>query len=161
MYWSDHYLVWISAAVALGIATLQHWNRDRLATAALAAITVTLGYGCVWNGNYLLAVIVNSRLHDAVFVGIDAKLLGKEYDQLFPLWTDKSVYKLLENSYTMLFPQVIAVGPRRIDDSPSPDCRGIHKSTVRSLRNWVGHLCCISGRRSADLHSNCIQERIL
>jgi membrane-associated phospholipid phosphatase len=108
-YWSGHFLVWISAAVALGIVTLQHWNRDRLATAALAAITVTLGYGCVWNANYLLAVTVNSRLHDAVFVGMDAKLLGREYNQLFPLWTDNSVYKLLENSYAMLFPQVIAV----------------------------------------------------
>jgi membrane-associated phospholipid phosphatase len=100
---------WIPAALAFGITTARYWNRQKLSTAGLAWLIVTLGYACVWNGNYLLAATVEGRLHDATFVAIDSIVWGREYHDVFPLWTNHLVFVLLENSYVMLFPQVIVV----------------------------------------------------
>ena len=98
-----------SRRLAFGITTVQHWSRQKLTTAGLACLTVALGYACVWNGNYLLAATVEGRLHDATFIAIDSMVWGRQYQQVFPLWTNHFVFVLLENSYVMLFPQVIVV----------------------------------------------------
>jgi membrane-associated phospholipid phosphatase len=109
-YWSTDFGVWtIPAALALASTTIRQWNREKAGTAVLAAATVAVGYACVWNGNYLLAAVVDTRLFDASFIAFDSRVLGKEYTHLFPLCTNPVCFKLLENSYLMLFPQVIAV----------------------------------------------------
>ena len=102
-------VIWIPAGLAFGIATIQHWNRQKLTTAGLAWLTVVLGYACVWNANYLLAATVERRLHDATFIAIDSIAWGGTYQNVFPLWANHFVFTLLENSYVMLFPQVIVV----------------------------------------------------
>jgi membrane-associated phospholipid phosphatase len=108
-YLLRHHVVWIATAVLLLGVTWHQWTLRRLSLIVASALVLVAGYACVWNANYLFARLTAPRLIDARLVAIDRALLGGvKYEGLFPLVTDPMVFRLLENSYAMLFPQILA-----------------------------------------------------
>ena len=154
-------VIWIPAGLAFGIATIQHWNRQKLTTAGLAWLTVALGYACVWNANYLLAATVEGRLHDATFIAIDSIAWGGTYQNVFPLWANHFVFTLLENSYVMLFPQVIVV---LVVIAAMQSARGrlsLSGGPVQRVRDRFGDFRGVSGGGPANLFSPILQGRVV
>jgi membrane-associated phospholipid phosphatase len=78
-------------------------------------LVLFLGYGAVWNSNYLLARLTMGRLHDPTILRIDLALYGWIYghpvDQvgLFPLFESRFFFQILENAYLMLFAEIFVV----------------------------------------------------
>jgi membrane-associated phospholipid phosphatase len=70
---------------------------------------VGLGYGIVWNTNYLLASHVDRRF-DALLLTIDRKLLGGvPAEGMYPIFSWQPLNLVLEYAYAALFVEVIAV----------------------------------------------------
>jgi hypothetical protein len=115
VYLADQRLLWIGLAVVLGWLTRRNVNLARLTRLVVAVATVTVGYGCVWNLNYLAAAFTANRLRDPLLVTLDAYVYGKilpayaGFESLFPLTENGVAFRLLENAYAILFPQIMLV----------------------------------------------------
>ena len=78
-------------------------------------LVLFLGYGAVWNANYLLAKLTMGRLHDPAIFRIDLALYGWIHGQpvgkagLFPLFESRFFFQILENAYLMLFAEIFVV----------------------------------------------------
>ena len=109
-YWSHHSLIWILIAIALFTFTVPAWTASAVRI-ALALTALMVGYSCVWTGNYLAAAVVGYRRIDAMLFAFDAAFLRAIFpvatDSLYPLATQPVAFRLLENAYEMLFPQVV------------------------------------------------------
>ena len=74
-----------------------------------------LGYGAVWNSNYLLARLTLDRLHDPTILNIDLAFYSWIYGHavekagLFPLFESRFLFHVLENAYFMLFAEIFVV----------------------------------------------------
>jgi len=74
-----------------------------------------LGYGAVWNSNYLLARLTVNRLHDPTLMKADLAfyswIFGRPVDKvgLFPLFESPLLFSILENAYLMLFAEIFVV----------------------------------------------------
>jgi PAP2 superfamily len=74
---------------------------------------LTLGYGTIWNLNYVAARAAVGSVHDAVLRDIDLAWYGwlggrplTTIRGLFPLTDSRATFTLLENAYAMLFTEV-------------------------------------------------------
>jgi hypothetical protein len=110
-----HTPLWLVPAIFVAALTCRRWTLEWVIRSLWILATVVLGYACVWNLNYVFAPLTVGRLHDPWLVSLDTKLLstiispGADYDALFPLIRDPIGFRLLENSYVLLFPEVITV----------------------------------------------------
>lgn len=84
-------------------------------TVGASLAVVVLGYGAVWNLNYLIAPAPPALLHDPALLHIDLAVHGwlrsvpVEARGLFPLVTSPLPFALLENAYEMLFVELFVV----------------------------------------------------
>ena len=78
-------------------------------------LALFLGYGAVWNSNYLLARLTVNRLHDPTLMKADLAfyswICGRPVDKvgLFPLFESRLLFSILENAYLMLFAEIFVV----------------------------------------------------
>lgn len=110
-YWLHHPLIWILVAIGLFTFTVPAWTATAVRRIAFALIALMVGYSCVWTGNYLAAAVVGYRRIDAALFAFDAAILRAIFpvatDSVYPLTTQPVAFRLLENAYEMLFPQVV------------------------------------------------------
>jgi len=115
----------IVVALVVLVSFLWHlWKSppEHIRTLALAAVILVLGFAAIRNLNYIAALLTAHRLHDAVLRDVDLKLYAwlyggdVQYLALFPLFRSPTVFHFLENAYSALFVQLIALALTFVDD---------------------------------------------
>jgi membrane-associated phospholipid phosphatase len=106
--------VWLTAGALAIVVTMREWTRPKVLGLASACLALILGFATVWNSNYLLAIVTSGRLWDSHFVAFDSWMFSvmfgsTTYDNVFPLVRYGPLLAVLENSYFMLFAEVLLV----------------------------------------------------
>jgi len=110
-----HYVLWCVTGLAVLWLHRRQGSTSFLRQLLVALFALTVGYGLVWNANYLCARLVLDRLHDADLLASDLSLYGWLCGQtvspsgLYPIVRGAWSFALFERAYMMLFAEVILV----------------------------------------------------
>jgi membrane-associated phospholipid phosphatase len=106
--------LWLAVCAVIAVVLTQStWTRGRVTTLSLAMLAMVVGFASVWNLNCLVALFTAGRLDDAWFVAFDLRVFSAvglsthNYVGLLPLVSAPWLLRLLENSYLMLFPELL------------------------------------------------------
>lgn len=108
-------LVILPLFLFLLIRDLRNFQPGFLKSLASSLVVIVVGYGTVWNLNYLFALATSTRLHDPAILRMDLAIYSwlfsrpVEYQGMFPLFASRVVFQLLENAYLMLFVELFVV----------------------------------------------------
>jgi hypothetical protein len=82
---------------------------------AISTTILGVGFGMIWNLNYLAGYLSIGRLHDAEFLEVDQAIYGwfsaepVEAAGMFPIFKSAVVHHFLESAYVLFFPQIFFV----------------------------------------------------
>ncbi len=114
LLWYRHYVLYcVLAALFLPYTRAVRWSGSAFKSIGFALVALVIGFGAVWNLNYLVAAASHGRLHDAPLLEFDrwiySLLSGVPGDAagMFPLIHSPAAVKVFENAYVVLFPEMV------------------------------------------------------
>jgi membrane-associated phospholipid phosphatase len=113
VFWARVSVLWLLLGVWWGIFSWKHWTRRRVVTVVAGLGVTLLGAATVWNLNYVIGAVTSHRLMDPTLIAVDLRVLSAigwpapHYEGLFPLVSMGWSFRLLENSYSMLFCELL------------------------------------------------------
>ena len=111
-YRLDSPLFLLGQIVLLPIVGRSLWRSGLVRPLALMAGALIVGYATIWNLNYLVALLSKGRLADPALRELDVALYQLifrtpvDYVGFFPIVRSEVLFRLFENAYVMLLPEV-------------------------------------------------------
>jgi len=111
-YRLDSPLFLLAQFIVLPIVVRRLWRSGLVRPLTLMAGALMVGYAAIWNLNYLVALLSKGRLADPVLRELDIalyRLLFRapiDYVGFFPMVRSEVVFRLFENAYVMLMPEI-------------------------------------------------------
>ena len=114
-YRLDSPLFLLGQVVLLPVVARSVWRSGLVRPLTLMAVALTVGYATIWNLNYLVALLSKGRLADPVLRELDIALyqlifrIPVDYLGFFPIVRSEVLFRLFENAYVMLLPEIFVV----------------------------------------------------
>jgi len=107
-------LVLLAVFLCVLVIDARRFSPTSLRSLAASVAVIVVGYGTVWNLNYLFAPASSAALHDPTILRLDLAIyrwmLARPMElEQFPLFESRFFFTLLENAYQMLFVELFVV----------------------------------------------------